>query len=427
MYIHVVNQNETIYSIAQMHGVTENIIAAVNNLYDLPYLVVGQALLILVPKKTYTVQSGDTLDKIARMNGISLSELIMQNANLTVNSTVYPGQTIVLEYTDDAQKNIQIYGYVYPRVSDQVILRALPYATACAIFGYGFREDGSLITIDDSPLIKKCYANSTAPYMLLTSLTQDGNFGGSLSAKMFNDLALQNKVISNCIETMKRKGYMGIDLDFEYVNSEDRDAYLEFVRNTVSMMHKEGFSVNVDLAPKTSASQPGTLYEGHDYAALGAVADTVLIMTYEWGYTYGPPMAVAPADKVEKVVEYAVSEIDNRKIFMGIPNYAYDWQLPFVKGSTRARGIGNEDAIRIAARYGSQIEYDDTAKSPYFEYYAEDGTKHVVWFEDVRSIAEKFKIIDKYNLRGGGYWNFMRPFVQNFMYIGSQYNISKII
>ena len=43
------------------------------------------------------------------------------------------------------------------------------------------------------------------------------------------------------------------------------------------------------------------MYESHDYAALGRAANGALLMTYEWGYNAGPPMAVAPLDKVRQV------------------------------------------------------------------------------------------------------------------------------
>lgn len=57
-------------------------------------------------------------------------------------------------------------------------------------------------------------------------------------------------------------------------------------------------------------------------------------MTYEWGFTYGPPMAVAPLNAVERVVQYAVSRIEAGKLLLGFPNYAYDWTLPYEAGLT---------------------------------------------------------------------------------------------
>ena len=111
---------------------------------------------------------------------------------------------------------------------------------------------------------------------------------------------------------------------------------------------------------------------------------------------------------------------------MGIPNYAYDWELPYQKGITRARGIGNETAVKIAADNRAEIKFDERDATPYFEYTAANGSPHVVWFEDVRSIAAKYNLVDKYNLRGAGYWNLMNPFAQNFAYVGYKYNVNKI-
>jgi len=110
----------------------------------------------------------------------------------------------------------------------------------------------------------------------------------------------------------------GIDFDFEFVNREDRDLYTGLISQTAARVTPEGYIVTVPLAPKTSAEQPGLLYGGHDYAGIGAVANLVMLMTYEWGYTFGPPMAVAPIDKVRQVLDYAVTEIPRSKILMGV-------------------------------------------------------------------------------------------------------------
>lgn len=132
------------------------------------------------------------------------------------------------------------------------------------------------------------------------------------------------------------------------------------------------------------------------------------------GYTYGPPMAVAPLNKVRQVVEYALSEIPREKILMGIPNYAYDWPLPYESGVTKARVIGNVEAVRIAAENGASIQFSELAQSPYFTYTSNE-VSHEVWFEDVRSIEAKLNLAKEYNLMGVGYWNLMRPFRANWL------------
>ena len=138
-------------------------------------------------------------------------------------------------------------------------------------------------------------------------------------------------------------------------------------------------------------------------------------------------MAVAPLPNVRQVVEYAVTEIPTEKIMLGIPNYGYDWTLPFERGVSRATSIGNDFAIVVAAQNGAEIKYDEKSQSPYFKYISKDNKNHIVWFEDVRSIKKKFDLINEFNLRGGGYWNLMRPFVQNYSLLGYMFDVNKSI
>lgn len=112
-------------------------------------------------------------------------------------------------------------------------------------------------------------------------------------------------------------------------------------------------------------------------------------MTYEWGYTYGPPMAVAPLPNVRQVVEYALTEMPAAKIWLGVPNYGYDWPLPFIRGETKARSISSVQAVELARQHGSEIQYDERAQSPWFRYTDAAGVVHEVWFEDARSIPGK--------------------------------------
>ncbi len=425
MFIHIVRQGETFASIAENYGIPTARLIVENGAATLQNPVVGQALLILQAAAVHTVLPGETLYSIAQSYGITLVEILQRNPDLILNPTVYPGQQIVIIFAEQGQKPLEIYGYTYPFVAAEITKKQLPYLTACAIFSYGFRSDGSLIEIDDQSLINQCYFYQTAPVFLLSSIDESGGFSSAKAKELFNNLPLQNTVIDNMINTMLLKGYTGVDIDFEYVNAEDKGAFVNFIYNVAEKMHRRGFTVNVDLAPKTSAEQKGLLYEGHDYKAIGEIADTVLLMTYEWGYAYGPPMAVAPLPRVEQVVRYAVSEIPPEKIYMGIPNYGYDWRLPYRQGE-RAYSIGNEEALQIAAANNAVIQYDETAQSPYFEYTAEtDYTNHIVWFEDIRSIQAKYGLIDKYGLRGGGYWNLRRPFMQGMIYPAYQYDIKK--
>ena len=215
----------------------------------------------------------------------------------------------------------------------------------------------------------------------------------------------------------------GVDVDFEYLPGYLSGAYAAFLERLRRILRPIGRFLWVALAPKTSADQRGLLYEGHDYAALAAAVDAALLMTYEWGYTAGPPMAVAPLPNVRAVLDYAVTELPAEKLLLGVPNYGYDWPLPFVQGQTRAKSISNQQAIDLALQYRIAIQYDQTAQSPYFHYTAEDGIIHEVWFEDARSLSAKLRLIAEYGFLGSGIWNLMRPFSQIWLLADSLYDI----
>jgi len=116
-----------------------------------------------------------------------------------------------------------------------------------------------------------------------------------------------------------------------------------------------------------------------------------------------------------------VSAIAPEKILMGIPNYGYDWTLPYVQGS-RAESLGNQSAVLRAAQYGGEIQFEESAQSPYFEY-ERTGNQHIVWFEDVRSISAKLALASSRKLLGVSYWNLLRPFAQNWALLHESYRI----
>ncbi|MGM9619375.1 MAG: LysM peptidoglycan-binding domain-containing protein [Oscillospiraceae bacterium] len=425
MVIHVVERGDTLRSIAQRYGVSVQRLMADNGLTAVSTLAVGQALIVVLPMETVTVQPGDTLFSIAAAQGVSVLTLLQNNPELTAETALRPGQTLTVSFKGGKRRTILTGGYAYPFIDKDLLKRTLPLLTFLWIFSYGFEEDGSLLPTDDEELIRLARENRAAPILVLTSITREGEFSSDKAQRLLTDEALQDKLLENLVALLLEKGYAGMDMDFEYIPPENAAEYAAFLRKAGEKLRASGLLLTVALAPKTYAGQPGLLYEAHDYPALGAAADYAFLMTYEWGYAYGPPMAVAPLPQARQVAEYAVQEIPREKLLLGIPNYGYDWTLPWVEGS-RAVTMGNEAAVRLAARMGAEIYYDETARAPYF-YYLAEGREHLVWFEDVRSVEEKLRLSDELGLAGVGYWNLMRPFQQNWTLLAVRYEIKKLL
>ena len=410
--IYVVKPGDNLSRIARSFGTSVARLRSDNGLLADQPLVPGQALVVLIPDKTYTVRPGDGLYRISLQTGVSVRDLIRLNPTVVQMGELQTGEILALSFKREGEQvgPFRVNGYAYPHIRPEVLRRAMPFLTELSVFSYGFREDGSLVPPQDERLLEEAKRFGAETSLVLTSIDESGQFSTRRATRLFQEETLGNIVLDNLIQVMMTKGYQVLESDFEFIEKEDAEAYFSFLRRARDRLHEQGFRLHVDLAPKSYAEQPGLLYEAHDYARIGVIADQVLLMTYEWGYAYGPPMAVAPLPQVERVLRYGVSEIPPGKIQMGIPNYGYDWVLPYEK-DRRAVTVGNQEAVLLAAHMGVEIRFDETAKAPTFQYW-KAGELHEVWFEDARSLQAKMQLAESLGLGGLGIWNLLRPFAQ---------------
>lgn len=389
----------------------------------------------------YIVKEGDTIDAIAGAAGMDPLRLAFEN-QIDAPYRLAVGQSLLvtgggkngeesrlegIQIRNEQTGPVIMNGYAYPWIEEAVLTETCRFLTSISIFSYGFTESGELIPPSgegEEDVIQEAKRQNVIPVLVLTPLGADGRFNNNLVSILVGSLEIQQKLIRELWSLVQEKGYGEVDVDFEYVLAEDRELFADFVRRLRIIMNLFGIRVTVALAPKTSRDQRGLLYEGIDYKALGEAANGVLLMTYEWGYTYGPPMAVAPINMVRRVVEYALTEIPAEKISLGIPNYGYDWPIPYEQGVTRAISIGYTEAIRLAVDHGVRIYFDETAQSPHFRYW-QYGIQHEVWFEDVRSMHAKFGLIKEFGLAGTGYWQLMRLFRANWLLADHEFLIQK--
>ncbi|HOR85434.1 MAG TPA: LysM peptidoglycan-binding domain-containing protein [Bacillota bacterium] len=425
MIIHVVKAGDSLYSISRRYGIPVSRIASDNGIDISDTLVIGQTIVILTGTRQHTVKAGESLFSIARQYGTTVASI--QAANRITNPAVInPGMVLTIPSGTEKLGAISINGYSFPVIKPDVLGKTLPYLTYLSIFSYEVKPDGSIGTLNDGPLINAAREAKVAPLMVITNIQEGGGFSSDLARTILTNENIQDRLIANVINNMRTKNYTGLDVDFEYVYPQNREDYNNFLRKLRSRLKPLGYSLTTALAPKISADQKGLLYEAHDYPVHGALTDHVILMTYEWGFTFGPPMAVAPINEVRKVLSYAVSAIPRQKIFMGIPNYGYNWVLPYVPGS-RATVVSNTGAVDLARREGAVIKYDQKSQAPFFNYYDDKGKQHVVWFDDARSIEAKIRLINQYNLGGASYWTIGRYFPQNWLVVSSLYDIRKVI
>lgn len=422
MTIHIAAPGETLDSIAAYYGVDPARLAADNAVTD-GAPAAGQALVVRFPALVHAVRPGETLYSIARTYGLSVRRLYQNNWPLLGQPALQPGQDLIVSYLDQPAASALFNGYAYPFTEPDTLNAAAPFLSFLTPFTYGIAADGGLLPLADDALLRAAGTHGAAPVLHLSSYTEDDRFDSARAALVLTDEAAQDRLISQLDQLLQEKGFSGADVDFEYLPAALAAPYARFLARLRRVFGARGRFVWAALAPKTSASQPGLLYEGHDYPAVAAAVDAVLLMTYEWGYTFGPPGPVSPLPQVRAVLDYAVTEIPAEKILLGLSNYGYDWPLPFLEGQTKARSLSNQQAVRLAAAHNVAIQYDQTAQAPFFHYTDSGGAVHEVWFDDARSFSARLRLIEEYGFPGAGIWNVTRPGPQLYLVMSALYRI----
>jgi spore germination protein len=427
MQIHVVQSGQTLSAIAREYGVTVASIASLNGIEGQRPLAVGEALVIPITGSFYTVRPGDTLFTIGRRFDLAPRELARIN-RIGPQARLQVGQRLYIP--PRARRPVEANAYAEPvggRVSANLresVRETAPALTYVAPFSYRIQRDGSLQapSLDEIPALAR--QGGATLMMAVTNIEQD-RFSGELAHAVLTSDQVQDRLLENIVRIAREVGFSDVHFDLEFLQPTDRDAYNRFLRKAADRIRGAGLLISTALAPKTSAAQTGQWYEAHDYPAHGRTVDFVVLMTYEWGYSGGPPRAVSPIGPVRQVLEYAVSTMPASKIMMGQNLYGYDWTLPFVRGGPNAKVVSPREAAALAAREGVAIEYDDEEQAPFFHYTDDQGRRHEVWFEDARSIQAKFDLLRELGLRGISYWKLGLDFPQNWALLQAEFTVTK--
>ncbi|PEA53327.1 glycosyl hydrolase [Bacillus pseudomycoides] len=426
LQIITVRSGDNVYKLAKQYGTTAETIVKDNGLNPAETLVAGQALIVNTQGNTYYVQPGDSLYKIALTYNVPLASLAKVN-HLSLKSNLQVGQQLYVP--KGTKKIIESIAYLQPStipIKESLIASTKAinsYLTYLAYFSFEAKRDGSLKEPTQTPeIVSIAKQGQTIPMLVITNL-ENGSFSPELTSVILRNETIQNTLITNILQTAQKYGMRDIHFDFENLAPADREAYNQFLRKVKTRLPK-GYTLSTTLVPKTSSTQKGTA-AAHDYKAQGEIVDFVVIMTYDWGWQGGPPLAVSPIGPVKQVIQYAKSQMPPRKIMMGQNLYGFDWIVPFKQGNPPAKALSSIAAVSLARKYNVPIQYDFTSQAPHFNYYDANGVKHEVWFEDARSVQSKFNLIKEQGIRGISYWKIGLPFPQNWRLLTENFSITK--
>lgn len=423
----VVQSGDSLYTIAQKYQTSPEAITSLNKIDGNNSLVIGQTLLVDTQNRTYFVQPGDSLYKIS-LTYNTTGEKIASASGISANSFLQVGQQLHIPTSSKSQ--IESIAYLQPtsKPISQALLNATteasPLLTYLAPFSFEAKADGTLKAPAIEGVLDITKANRVIPMLVVSNIDEGGGFSPAIAHTIFTDKIIQNKFINTVIDTAKEYEMKDIHFDFENLQADDKNNYNNFLWNIKGRL-PQGYTLSTTLIPKTSDSMTSGTYGAHDYATHGQIVDFVVIMTYDWGWQGGPPMAVSPIKPVKQVIDYAKTKMPASKIMMGQNLYGFDWKVPFVQGNPPAKALSSIGAIELARNNNVPISYDSDAQAPYFTYTETNGQNHEVWFEDNRSIQNKFNLIKTEGIRGISYWKLGLPFPQNWTLLNENFQIAK--
>lgn len=419
LFIYTVQSGDSLFAISNKYNTPVELLRSVNGL-EMVNIVPGQALLI--PNSNYVIQPGDSLFNIAKMASMSLEQL--RAANPSVNpDDLQPGMQIVIPDVSKYVASILNYYVVRtPELDAFLINDFAPYSTLISMFDYQFSPNGNIVNeLNERAAIEEAWRSRVIPLVTITNLVPEG-FSTELTHQVLNNHISRTNLINNIVNLTYRKGYGGVNIDFERVGAEDRDLLTRFLSELKNRLAEHGYMLTIAVPPKTSEDIPWV--RGYDYGGIGAIVDLVFIMTYDWHHTESGPGPVAPINEVRDTIRFATESMPREKIVLGVPLYGYEWPIPYTQGLT-GRAISNEDAINTAMNYQSPIQYSEQSATPFFRYMDPTGQMHEVWFEDVRSMSEKMKLVSDFNIQGMGAWQLNLGFPQGPWLITKFFTVKK--
>lgn len=481
---YTVQSGDSIFSIAQSFGISQQQLLTANKITEGEELIPGQRLFIPVQISkviTYTVQSGDSLYKIARQYNTLVESIMVLNG--LQSSVIDVGQRLVIpQYTEAVvtvgRANIRSGpGTNYNLVQSVVSGAKLPVIETSRGWlrvslhdgnaGWISRSltsyrtyDGSkpildiigFYTLEEGPALPgsfRSFADNTSnltsvPLFLYrfdqenpTSVEKFGEFtdndieilvsvahrnnimilpvvhnllyesGGQEASRavvsaMVATPQTRSAAISNIIALIDRFGFDGVNIDIEDVYMEDSGRLSQFYNELGNAMRARGYFLSASVPSRIRDYPPFNPFsDPFDYSAIGAAVDQFIVMLYnEHGWPGSGPGPVVSSGWMNKVIGYTLTKVPASKVVAAISVFGFDFNLATGRNSY----VTYEMATELAARYNSEIIFDQDTLTPVFSYTDEQGNPHEVWFESSESVIAKMRLAWQQGISGVALW-----------------------
>jgi spore germination protein len=421
MGVHVVSTGENLWAISNRYGVSMQTIVELNGLPSTSSLVPGLGLYIpdnQPPIRTYKIKPGDQFGELAKRFNTDIKSIVGANPGVDPKQ-LFIGQIIYIP--SPVKLRLTTLGFLVPSGGSDIlsVLDSLArQLTYIAVVAYSFTAEGYAYNeIEDSAIVARSKQLNITPLLMIRNFT-GVDFSAELAGHVLANAGYRRNLVHSIVNLISQRGFGGVSIDFEFIPPPQRNDFNLFLRELKTALGELILHVNVHA--KTADLPTNRIVGAYDYAAIGSIADIVAVMTIDYGYPGGPPNPIAPIWWMEQVVQYSITQINPRKLQIALPLYGYDK----VVGTNITHAMSVLSAQNQAISTGSPIQFDLHAMSPWYRHWSA-GAEQVVWFEDIRSFIEKYRLMDVYKLLGTTFWQISLAAPQNWAYLSKNIAVMK--
>ena len=249
---------------------------------------------------------------------------------------------------------------------------------------------GNIASIASADYVSQAHEKGLQVWGLIDNFTQEVSTTETLSST-----AARQNIISQLIQAAQDVGMDGINVDFESLSEDVGIHFLEFLRELSIECHKNNLVLSVDNPV------PEDFTSHYDRAEQGRVVDYVIIMGYDEHYVGSEAGSVASLPWVEQGIQDTLKEVPAKRVINAIPFYTRLWRT--TAGNVTSEAIGMDQAQQTIADNNVETYWDKTTSQNYGKYDIDNST-YQIWLEDAQSVAEKVKLVSKYDLAGVSAW-----------------------
>lgn len=252
-------------------------------------------------------------------------------------------------------------------------------------------NDGTLSSIAEADYVNKAHAKGLKVWGLIDNFSEEIQTETVLSSQ-----SARARIIDTLIKEGVNCGMDGINVDFETMSEEAIPHFLQFLRELSIQTHKNNLVLSVD----SPVPEGYTVF--YDREEQGRVVDYLIIMGYDEHYNGDTEAgSVASLPWVEQGIMDTLAEVSAHKVINGIPFYTRVWKTS--TGVLTSEAVGMDTADEFIKKYKVETYWDKNTSQNYGSVDVDNDT-YQVWLEDEDSIAEKVKLIPKYELAGVASW-----------------------